>query len=299
MGLLDGISNGWRDVFVGTTGPGTQAPRRSRVRFVGGVVSEDTTNDQTVVDDGTAEDAEPIGPAGDTNDAQFHGLDGRFSASNKLWGDAFFPEGEVFHEGRPTHEEEFVDFKAHADIFAVESTHSRAFLNPLKVRGQGRTQWNHFQTSNATPTYIQSIRVAAGSASPNVFVTVTWEVTVGAISGGGGNMVCKAVFKRVGGVLERVGPSLDLADPGHLTIVASVEAVVRDNARIGLQATGIASTLNWFVTAHIQYAIIPLPNERAPVDVIVMTDSLRYAMAKARKPSDTLAITDALSYVML
>lgn len=49
MGLLDALIYGVRDIFYGS-GPGTQVPRRSRMRFPGATVTDDPVNDQTVVD---------------------------------------------------------------------------------------------------------------------------------------------------------------------------------------------------------------------------------------------------------
>lgn len=247
MSLLDALIFGVRDIFYGTTGPGTLMTRRSRVRFIGATVTDDEVNDQTVVTFGGGEGGAGS-PAGGVGDMQIHGDGDTFYATDRIWSDPNDPDGEVFHSGQPTHEEEYVNFN---DWLGVGKN------------GQGRAQWNHFQTADATPIIVQEIDARAlsvdiidhGVIVTNAMITVTWEVTVGAVEGGG-NMSCKAVFKRVAGVLELVGTQADFGIASHLTIATSLAAGVKDNHTIKLTGTGIASTVNWFISASVQYARI-------------------------------------------
>ncbi len=133
-----------------------------------------------------------------------------------------------------------------SDIFRDEATGN--------ARGEARSPWKSFNTVNATPVTIQSISVPIATFG-DVFVTVTWEVTVSAATGGG-NMARKATFRRNGGVLALINQT-DNGIPADLNIATSMTAAVDTNESIKLTGTGIAASVNWIISTHVQIAREP------------------------------------------
>ena len=87
-------------------------------------------------------------------------------------------------------------------------------------------------------------------------MTVTWEVTVSAATGGG-NMAIKATYRRNAGTLVLVN-STDNGVAADLTIATVMAADVADNDTIKLTGTGIAATaIRWIISSHIQIAKEP------------------------------------------
>ena len=177
-----------------------------------------------------------MGAAGNTGDMQYKGLSG-IAGTPKI--NANTGTGEVTHSGTPIHKE-------------IENLFRDATNG--STHGEIRSKWNSAQTPNATPAIIQSISIPAATWG-DCFITVTWEVTVSAQTGGG-NLANKSTFRRDGGVLVLVNSS-DNGVPADLQILASIAAGITDNDTIKLTGTGISATVNWYVNALIQIAKEP------------------------------------------
>ena len=143
--------------------------------------------------------------------------------------------GDIVHEGKPQHRETEALFEGSGDAY-----------------GHARAAWKGAQTTSAADTTLLTTNIP--NAIGDCHVTVTWEATVSAASGGG-NLVQKCVFRRNGGTMVIVNDA-SRGDAGDLTIAVSMKAAVVDNQNVALVGNGLAgANVNWTVSAHIQVTV--------------------------------------------
>lgn len=142
--------------------------------------------------------------------------------------------GDVIHGGKPQHRETESLFEGSGDAY-----------------GHARSAWKSVQTTSTADTTLltTNIPIAIGDCH----VTITWEATTSAATGGG-NLARKCIFRRNGGTMQIVHDA-SRGDPTDLTIAVSMKAVVVDNENVSLVGNGLSSNVNWTVSAHIQVTV--------------------------------------------